>query len=34
MCPGGEILDLVSGFWRVGNYSDNILECKIIPKNC
>jgi len=26
-CPGGNILDLNPGYWRMSNKSSNIIEC-------
>lgn len=26
-CPGGKVIDVDSGFWRSGFFSDNVMEC-------
>lgn len=32
-CPGGKVLDLDEGFWRLNETSDEIIECDKID-NC
>jgi len=33
-CPGGNILDLNPGYWRMSNDSSNIIECSNKESNC
>lgn len=34
MCPGGNRLSLVKGYWRSSNDSEDIMECNKSPENC
>jgi hypothetical protein len=33
-CPGGNVIDVRPGFWRIHNLTDEIEECVNYPDNC
>ena len=33
-CPGGDVIDVASGFWRKNNETDYIFECYNFHSNC
>ncbi|EWS74811.1 transmembrane protein (macronuclear) [Tetrahymena thermophila SB210] len=33
-CPGGHIIDVKKGYWRINDQTDEIIECINAPQNC